>query len=315
MDVTVVIPLFNKAPHVEAAVRSALGQTLSPRELLVIDDGSTDGGLDVVRAIDDPRLTVLTRSRPGPGGYAARNHGIRHARGEWVAFLDADDLWLPHHLADMAEAVAACAEPAGGVFTRFEVKEAGRDRLYPVAEDILAPGRAMDLSTIVRAWLATGRCPIWTSACAFRKDVLVKAGLFPEGRARRGGDKDMWLRAAARARTAYAPSVSAEFHQDTVNRVTTSTGHTDLPVIAQTIRELIPAAMPEERRLLRALSNQEVALYARYATGARMKIDGRFLRSIYLPQGLREAATVLALQATRPLLGAWRGKWRPQLSG
>ena len=310
MDVSVVIPLYNKAPHVAAAIRSALDQALSPREVIVVDDGSTDGGLEIARAVDDPRVTVLTRSPPGPGGYAARNLGIERASGEWIAFLDADDLWRPHHLSDMAVAVAACAEPVGCVFTRFEVKQAGRDRVYRVADDILTPGRAMGPAPIVRAWLATKLCPIWTGACAFRRSVLIEAGLFPAGRARRGGDKDLWLRAVARAKTAFAPEVSAEFHQDTVNRVTTSTAHTDLPAIVGTIRSLLPTATPEERRLLRALSNQEIALYARYAAGARMKVGRQFLSGLYLPQGTLEAVTIMALRVAGPLVAPLRAASR-----
>lgn len=313
MDFSVVIPLFNKGPHVAAAVRSVLTQTLAPREVLVVDDGSADDGPEQVRAIDDARVKLLFRSPPGPGGYAARNHGVRHAQGEWIAFLDADDLWLPYHLADMAEAVAACTEPVGCVFTRYEVKEAGRDRLNLIADDILTPRRALDLESILRAWLSAQRCPIWTGACAFRRDVLVDAGLFPNGRARRGGDKDLWLRATARAKSAFAPRVSAEFHQDTVNRVTTSTAHTELPVIAGTVRELLPAASLAERKLLRALSNQEVALYARYAAGAGSRVDGRFLRALHLPEGLREAAAITALSLTGPLIGPMRERRRARV--
>lgn len=310
MDVSVVIPLYNKGPHVAAAIRSALDQTHPPREVLMIDDGSTDGGLETARAIDDPRVTVLTRSPPGPGGYAARNLGIVHATGEWIAFLDADDLWRPHHLADMAAAVAACGEPVGSVFTRFEVKQAGRDRVPPIAEHVLTPSRAMGLAPVVRAWLATGLCPIWTGACAFRRSVLIEAGLFPDGRARRGGDKDLWLRAIARTRTAFAPAVSAEFHQDTVNRVSYSTAHTDLPIIVGTIRELLETATPEERGLLRALSNQEIALYARYAAGARRRVGRDFVRALYMPEGIRDAVVIMALRSAAPIIGPLRARFR-----
>lgn len=310
MDFSVVIPLFNKGPHVAAAIGSALEQALSPREVIVVDDGSTDGGPEIVRGMADPRIKLLFRSPPGPGGYAARNHGIEHATGEWIAFLDADDLWLPMHLSDMADAVSACSEPVGGVFTRYEIKQAARDRLGPAATDILMPGLALDLRTVLRAWLKTGRCPIWTSACAFRRELLIDAGLFPAGRTRRGGDKDLWLRAAARARSAFAPRVSAEFHQDTVNRVSTSTAHTELPIIVETISSLLSAASPAERKLLRALSNLEVALYARYAAGRGARVDSRFLRALYLPEGLPEAATISALSFAGPLIGRVRSRVR-----
>ncbi|SEN60413.1 Glycosyl transferase family 2 [Sphingomonas gellani] len=297
MTFSVVIPLYNKAPHIERAIASALGQTLPPHEVIVVDDGSTDGGLEIVRAMDDPRLTILTRSPPGPGGYAARNLGVEAATGEWVAFLDADDLWRPEHLANLHRAIAACGEPVGCAFSRFMVCEKGRDREYPVAQDILKPDAANDLATVVRAWLVTRRCPLWTGAVAFRRDLLIEAGLFPAGRARRGGDKDLWLRCLARSPAAFAPQISAEFHQDTVNRVTTTTAHADIPIVCTSIADLVDDVDPESRRLLKALSNQEIALYVRYATKFRTSTSLKFARALYLPQGGRVLAEVLGYMA------------------
>ena len=306
MRFSVVIPLFNKAPHVADAIRSALAQTLAPAEIIVVDDGSTDGGDRIVREIDEPRLALLSRSPPGPGGYAARNHGIRHASGDWIAFLDADDLWHPHHLADIAAAVEACDEPVGCAFTCFEIKQRGRDRPHSVDERLLVPGCALDLAAILRAWLSKETCPLWTGATAFRRDVLLAAGLFPEGRTRRGGDKDMWLRAVAHAKTAFAPRISAEFHQETVNRMSLSTAHTTLPILVDTIAELLKTATPIERRLLRALSNLEVRHYAHYATGARSRAGAEFLRAIYLPDGAMELARVAAYLGAQRVLPARR---------
>lgn len=294
---SVVIPLYNKAPHVERAVRSALEQTLAPYEVIVVDDGSTDGGLELVRAMNDARMTLLTRSPPGPGGYAARNLGIERATGEWIAFLDADDLWYPEHLANLQEAIRSCSEPVGCAFSRFMVRGEGKDHVFPVAEAILKPGKANGLATVVRAWLQARQCPIWTGAVAFRRDLLIQAGLFPAGRARRGGDKDLWLRCLALSPAAYAPAVSSEFHQDTVNRVTKTTSHADLPVICTTIEGLIAQASSEERSLLKALSNREVTQYVRYASANRTPVGARFVRQLYLPEGWRMLAEMLGYMA------------------
>lgn len=291
---SVVIPLFNKAPHIERAIASALGQTLPPHEIIVVDDGSTDGSLEIVRAMKDARITVLTRSPPGPGGYAARNLGVEKATGDWVAFLDADDLWYPDHLINLSNAIKACKQPVGCAFSRFMVREEGKDREYPIAEEILKPHAANDLRTVVKAWMVTRRCPLWTGAVAFRRDLLIEAGLFPAGRARRGGDKDLWLRCLACSPAAFAPQISAEFHQDTVNRVTVSTSHADIPIICQSIAKLMKNADPQTQRTLRALSNQEIALYVRYATKFRTPTDLRFVRALYLPQGIHVLTEVLS---------------------
>lgn len=89
--VSVVIPTFNYAEFLPEAVKSVLEQDHSDLELIVVDDGSTDNTQEVLGGIVDPRMRVLTQSNSGIG--AARNTGITNARGEFLAFLDADDLW------------------------------------------------------------------------------------------------------------------------------------------------------------------------------------------------------------------------------
>ena len=81
---SVVMPLYNKAAHVGAAVESALSQTFPAHEILVIDNGSTDGGRELVAALADERIKLLDLSTPGPGGYAGRNLGIGAASGSSI---------------------------------------------------------------------------------------------------------------------------------------------------------------------------------------------------------------------------------------
>lgn len=95
--VSVVIPTYNRAALIGRAVGSVLAQTAGDLELIVVDDGSTDNTAAVVRAVQDPRLIYLPQPQ-NLGVSAARNIGIRAARGEWVAFLDSDDRWRPQKL-------------------------------------------------------------------------------------------------------------------------------------------------------------------------------------------------------------------------
>lgn len=104
MDVSVVIPCYNRAGIVGQAIGSVLNQTLPPKEVIVVDDGSTDESADVAASFGDSVKVIRTQNR-GPS--AARNTGIAEARGEWVAFLDSDDFWVPDKLALQYEASKA----------------------------------------------------------------------------------------------------------------------------------------------------------------------------------------------------------------
>ena len=96
--ISVIVPLYNKAPYVRRALDSISRQTFSDFEVIVVDDGSTDEGAALVSAYGDERLRLVTQENLGPG--AARNRGIERASGELIAFLDADDEWLPDYLAE-----------------------------------------------------------------------------------------------------------------------------------------------------------------------------------------------------------------------
>ena len=96
--VSVVLPAYNRAGSILAAVHSVLGQTFRDFELLVVDDGSSDGTIAALAEVSDPRVRLLANPR-NMGAGAARNTGVREARAPWVAFQDSDDEWLPQKLA------------------------------------------------------------------------------------------------------------------------------------------------------------------------------------------------------------------------
>ncbi|MBE9192477.1 glycosyltransferase family 2 protein [Gloeocapsopsis crepidinum LEGE 06123] len=96
MKVTVIIPVYKVEKYIAETVRSVLQQTYSDFELLLVDDGSPDASVEVCQNICDPRIKILRQHNQGPA--AARNLGIRHAQGEYIAFIDGDDLWLPQKL-------------------------------------------------------------------------------------------------------------------------------------------------------------------------------------------------------------------------
>lgn len=261
--ISVVIPLFNKARHVARALQSATAQSRSPVEIIVVDDGSTDGGLEIVRAHGGVR--IFERGCQGPGGYAARNLGVREATGEWIAFLDADDEWLPDHLERLSDLAAG---PTSG----FVMAADGYEERHPggrVVRDIYARHRpnalpaAFAFEDFLALWLDIGECPVWTSAILARRDAILAAGLFPEGRCRRGGDKDLWLRIAELGPVLISSRQGAIYHKDADNMVTSLAYANACHCISKSIEERLPAAASRLRRLLGRLRNHETWLYAR----------------------------------------------------
>ncbi|OWY66772.1 glucosyl transferase [cyanobacterium TDX16] len=94
--VSVIVLVYKSEPYIAATIRSVLVQTYKNFEILVIDDGSPDRSVEICRRFNDPRIKIIRQENCGVP--AARNTGIRHARGEYIAFLDGDDLWLPQKL-------------------------------------------------------------------------------------------------------------------------------------------------------------------------------------------------------------------------
>src|SRR5947207_1112090 len=125
--VSVVIPAFNYARFLPAAIDSVLRQTFSDFEILVVDDGSTDDTPQVVASFTGPRIRYIRQENAGLS--AARNTGIRNARAPFVAFLDADDEWLPDFLATMLDAFETLGEDFAIVACGAErMDQAGRPR-------------------------------------------------------------------------------------------------------------------------------------------------------------------------------------------
>lgn len=190
MKFTVLIPLYNKERYVESAVRSVLAQTLPPHEVLVIDDGSTDGSAAVVEAIADPRVRLVRQ--PNGGVSRARNRGIELATGDWIALLDADDWYHPEMLAALAQAHNACpeADMLGAGFRRMQ-QAFGDPEPWPVTDGFFEVEVVEDLR---QRWMKNS--PFCTSSVAIRAERLrAMQPVFAEGETH-GEDLDVWFRTA-----------------------------------------------------------------------------------------------------------------------
>lgn len=153
--VSVVIPAYNAARTIAKTLDSALGQEISDIEVIVVDDGSRDDTAAVVRRNGDPRVRLLQRANGGVA--SARNAGIEAARGIWVAFLDADDIWLPHKLARQLELMSAqpgCQASQGSAyFVDDELRPLKLRRCVPVDDPLLTFLRFQNLPNAASSWV------------------------------------------------------------------------------------------------------------------------------------------------------------------
>jgi glycosyltransferase involved in cell wall biosynthesis len=196
--VSVIIPTYNMAQYVGIAVRSVLAQSFADFEIIVVDDGSTDMTRSEIAKISDPRIRyIYNKSNSGLG--AARNTGIRAARGDYIALLDADDMWFPSFL-ERTTSVLDSSSHVGAVYTGYQYMDAGGNPLPTQVCKVVDPH-------VFHLELWRGN---WLSPCAVvaRLQCYREVGLFDEDR-RIGGvaDYDMWLRMSERYEFVGIPEV------------------------------------------------------------------------------------------------------------
>ncbi|MFP5307677.1 MAG: glycosyltransferase family 2 protein [Gammaproteobacteria bacterium] len=168
--ISVVLPTYNRAALLERAIGSVLGQTFRDFELLVVDDASTDATPALLASISDPRLRVL-RLPQNRGAAGARNAGLRAARGEWVAFQDSDDEWLPTKLEQQYGAAREAPAAVGLVLGGYEAVM-GAQHVPIIPRHTLAGGPS--IPDLLDGW------PIITPTWLVRRRLVDALGGFDE---------------------------------------------------------------------------------------------------------------------------------------
>lgn len=200
---SVVIPLYNKEPYVARAIASVQAQTVRDFEIIVVDDDSTDGSTRAVELLAAPGLRLIRQDNAGVS--AARNRGIREARGRWIAFLDADDLWKPDYLETMSGLMERY--PAAGAYAAgYEVVLPDGSVVSPRFPAIPPAPWEGTLARYFRASLA--HQPVCSSATTVPRRIFEELGGFAEG-VSLGEDLDMWGRIALRYPIAFSTRVGA----------------------------------------------------------------------------------------------------------
>lgn len=241
--ISIVVPLYNKRDYVMDAVRSCLAQTHAPLEVVVVDDGSTDGGADLLAALGDSRVHL--HRQPNAGVAAARNAGIEKSSGDLVCCVDADDLLLPHHLAEIASLDAEFPHAAMLATRHRKLLADGRLSMVSISRRIARRGLVVDFH---REW--SHGSFTFTSAIAARRSLLGPGRIeFPVGE-RWGEDQDVWLRLAEAGAVAYSPLETVLYRVDVGGSATTIEGRrvTVLPAYARLSQRLALRSFPERLR-------------------------------------------------------------------
>ncbi len=193
--VSVIIPVHNCASYIHEAVNSVLTQSFSDLELMVIDDGSDDWDYRQLETLD-PRVRVIRIG--GEGVSRARNRGMKEARGTFLAFLDADDVWFPGKLTAQVRYFEQHPE-VGVVFGGFIRWQAGAQGSFQPADQLMQDCSAVDRCEVARSgWLYSRLLSgllVGMNTAVIRRDVYEAIGGFNEAM-RQGEDYDFWLKAS-----------------------------------------------------------------------------------------------------------------------
>ncbi|KRO67281.1 MAG: hypothetical protein ABR84_08620 [Cryomorphaceae bacterium BACL21 MAG-121220-bin10] len=215
-SISIIIPLYNKARDIIATLDSVWAQTYTNFEVLVIDDGSTDHGVDLIQALDDPRLRIFQQENQGVG--PTRNFGVMQANGPYVAFLDADDYWHPYHLEDLNQLIQTSS--GGKWFGTAYEKDFGPDRIMAMDTPLRQRGQKWMGAVDDFFAMAKKDCPAWTSALCFDKSFFDNLGGFnPKITMGAGEDTELWIRAALASPLYFCNRISARHRLQGSNRI------------------------------------------------------------------------------------------------
>lgn len=209
---SVVIPLYNKEKNITKTLESVLAQTYTDYEIIIVNDGSTDNSAAVVQSViykcqmSNVQCPIRLFTKPNGGVSSARNYGVEKSRSEYVAFLDADDLWEPNYLETLARLIADYPNAS----------------LYGLGYGWLKNGNKIPATSQLNyrgiiPYDGSHLMTYWTSCTCSSKEALIKAGLFNENLTH-GEDLDMWWRLMMMGEAVFDSQECAYYVQDSENR-------------------------------------------------------------------------------------------------
>lgn len=246
--ISVIIPVFNGEKTIKETIQSVLGQTFSDFEIVVIDDGSTDATLSVLASIHDPRLKIF--SYPNSGVAVSRNRGFSHASGEFIAFLDADDLWVPDKLEAQFKALQANPQAAVAYSWVNYITQSGE--FFRSGNYVNANGNVYP-QMLVQSLLENGSNPL------IHRNALTEVGGFDQELCP-AEDWDMWLRLAVRYHFVVVPAPQILY------RMSASSGSANVLKMEASGLRFIEKAYRQAPASLQRLKRRSLATFYHYLT-------------------------------------------------
>ena len=220
---SIIMPLYNKAPYIRKAVESVAGQTYKDWELVVVDDGSDDGGGSIVKTVDDNRIRLVRQDNAGVS--AARNLGVKESTAQWICFLDADDWWEPTFLEEMAGLIER--HPSAGIYgTGYWIVKNGKKQVAPIGVD---EGFTEGEISYCQVYAKTLCMPLTSITVCIPRAVFDSVGGFND-KLCMAEDFDLWIRIALKYNVVFLNRQLAYYNQD-VNSKTRAIGSLKPPEV------------------------------------------------------------------------------------
>lgn len=280
--ISVIMPCYNAEPYLEEAVGSVMGQSYPDVELILVDDGSTDRSIEIAeRLMQEHPGRIQLLKQPTLGPYPARNLGMQHARGEFIAFLDADDWWTPGCLEKLRAAlIGSNAALAYCGWQNIGAVDRSNDPYVP--PDYEQGDKAEQFLRAASPW------PI--HAALIRSDVLASVGGF-DTHWRTCMDYDLWLRIGVANRIVLVPEVMAFYRHKVSGQITS--------------KQWVQAENTWQVKKKFVASNPE--LVAHFSTDKlKQLIDGAFLKRGYQAYWRRDLVTAWHVFRVALRNGGWQ---------
>jgi len=255
---TVIIPVYNKGPYIERCIKSVLSQSFKNFEIIVVHDPSTDDSLKEIEKFAK-HINLYERDKPGPGGYAARNLGIKKAKGEWLAFLDADDEWFPSHLSSLYSGIKKFENLNfwGSGWVKKRNNKSLQDKYYKKNSN--KGVHKISVSEYLENSI-NGRRPIYTSVACIKRKSLTDTNLFPSNtKYKKGGDIFTWLQTIVKENgMGWSNHIGASYYTDVDGSVTKTSSVSVSMYNRDNFMDLSANLNSSEKKQLVILFNQRI---------------------------------------------------------